>query len=207
MSSSATRIPASVAYEVAQRFMALLDGAVDRVQIAGSLRRSLPTVGDIEVVCVPKIDHRSTDMFAEITQPVDLLAERMDQLVADGVVQKRPRSDGKTLWGSKLRYLTFERTPVDLFSPNAERFGLILFIRTGPAAYSHQLVTELGKTVMVGRDQQGNPVMRRGRLPRHLQVKEGWLTYRTSGERIPTPEESDFFKKTGLRWVNPEDRR
>lgn len=104
---------------------------------------------------------------------------------------------GRLAWGPSYKRLSFEGYPFDLFTPEAARFGLILTIRTGPAAWSHQLVTPRGTKTRDGRD---------GLMPPYLRVREGWLTERTSGRRIPTPTERDVFDHMQLRWLEPEDR-
>lgn len=53
MSGATTRMPAAEAGPVARRFLSLIDGCTDQVYVAGSLRRRLPTVGDVEIVAVP----------------------------------------------------------------------------------------------------------------------------------------------------------
>lgn len=209
MSATLTRIPLAEAEAVAARFVAQLAGTYDRLVIAGSIRRRLPTVGDIEVVAVPNVQPMPvTDLFGEIlsTTQVNLLNAQMTYLLSTGVVAKRPRSDGKFVWGQKMKYLTFEGVNVDLFTPDDERFGLILLIRTGPAAYSHQLVTEKGKPLVVGHRPDGRTITRFGMLPAHLKVAEGWLTSRVSGIRIPTPEEQTFYEMARLPYLEPWQR-
>lgn len=216
MSGSKLRIPSREAAGVAKRFLSLIEDSCDRIVLAGSLRRRLPTVGDVEIVALPKIGARATDMFADVTAPVDLLHERLDQLLAEAIVEKRPRSDGAVFWGPRAKYLTFEGVPFDLFSvvndwrgtkepvrAEPDRFGIILMIRTGPAGYSHRLVTPKDQQAVVGKTSNGQLIRKPGLLPTHMRQAEGWLTYRTSGERIPTPEESDVFNLLGLEYVEP----
>lgn len=216
MSGSKLRMPSREAASVAKRFLGLITDSCDRIVVAGSLRRRLPTVGDVEIVALPKIGAQPTDMFADVTAPVDLLHERMDGLLAEGTVEKRPRSDGAVFWGPRAKYLTFEGVPFDLFSvvndwrgtkeparAELDRWGIILMIRTGPAGYSHRLVTPKDQQAVVGKKGNGQLIRKTGLLPTHMRQAEGWLTYRTSGERIPTPEESDVFKLLGLEYVEP----
>jgi hypothetical protein len=146
------------------------------------------------------------DMFGQQAGEVDLLDQHLNDLERTGVVAKRPRSDGKTVWGQKMRYLTFEGMNVDLFTPEAARFGLVLMLRTGPSAYSHQLVTERGKALVVGHQPNGRPITRYGLLPSHLRVQDGWLCSRVAGTRIPTPEEIDFYEHTRLPYLEPWER-
>lgn len=211
MSATATRVPVTAAMAIAEKLIEYIEPACERLQIAGSIRRGLPTVGDIELVAVPKTRETiERDMFGEqvATATIDLLDIRLNHLLGAGLVAKRLRSDGKPVWGSKMRYLTFEGMNVDLFTPEAARFGLILLIRTGPAPYSHQLVTEKGKKLFCGNDRATQrPIYRYGLLPAHLKVDGGWLTSRVSGIHIPTPEERDFYEYTRLPYLQPHERR
>jgi DNA polymerase/3'-5' exonuclease PolX len=207
-------MPFAEAYVIATHFADLIRDTTDRLVIAGSLRRRTNTVGDVELVCLPKIETvRSVTpgLFEDVVTEcqVDRLHERMEALLTDGIVSKRPRSDGALFWGPRAKYLVFEGAPVDLFcvvndwrtkeAPTAQpdRWGLILAIRTGPWQFSNQLVTPRSQ-----RTREGGV----GLLPDHLRVQEGWLTYRTSGERIATPEEESVFELLGLRWREPEER-
>lgn len=198
MSGAATRMDATFAARVAKRFADIIDASCKQLVIAGSLRRLQPTIGDIEIVAVPLWGDRPTGLFDEIVTRVNLLDEQCEHMLTTGAIQKRSRADGATFWGPKAKYLTFEGVPVDLFTPEAERFGMILAIRTGPAAFSNALVTPRGMKTRAGRD---------GLMPSYLKQQDGWLTYRTSGERIPTPTEESAFDVLKLRYIEPADRR
>jgi DNA polymerase/3'-5' exonuclease PolX len=198
MSGATTRMDPVFAARVAERFADVVDAACEQLVIAGSLRRLQPTIGDIEIVCVPKWGERSTGLFDEFTERVNLLDGQCEHMLITGAIQKRPRADGVTFWGPKAKYMLFEGVPVDLFSPEAERFGMILAIRTGPAAFSNALVTPRGMKTRAGRD---------GLMPPYLKQQDGWLTYRASGERIPTPTEESVFELLKLRYIEPADRR
>ena len=198
--STATRIPRAEAVEIANRFIGLLEGAYERLEIAGSIRRRLPTVGDLEIVAVPRlIVTEERDMFGEVigSEPVDLLAARMTLLLDKGRVQQRARSDGKFFWGPSAKYLTFEGASIDLFTPEADRFAWILALRTGPADFSNALVTHQGMRTRTGR---------KGLLPDIYRSRDGWLTWRTSGERIVTREEKRLFEILSLPWQEPWER-
>lgn len=196
MSTTTTRMGLAEAERHAASFLDAITAACEQAWVAGSIRRRSPTVGDIEIVAEPLVQDRR-DMFGEVVGQEDMLATLMDGLLADGIVHKRD-TNGLTAWGPKHKRLVWEGAPVDLFCADADRFGLILVIRTGPASYSHRLVTPKGQQT-----RDGLP----GLLPPHLRVAGGWLTYRVSGQRIPTPEETDFYREIGLPFVAPEDRR
>ena len=196
MSGAETRMERPVAVEIAKRFVALIEDYTDQLIVAGSLRRRLAMIGDVEIVCVPKagVDLVETvGLFgSEIERrDVDLLGRRMNELLEAGAVSKRLDANGSPRWGPTLKYVVFEGARVDLFCPSAERFGLILAIRTGPWQLSRWFVTQKSK---------------RGALPDHLIVRDGWVHYRVSGQRIETPDEESFFSLLGLPWIPPQER-
>lgn len=197
MSDVVTRLDRPHAIATAKRFVAELDGCYDQLVVAGSLRRRLAYVGDIEVVAVPKIEQRSVGMFPDHTVAVDLLHEKLEQLLHNGAARKALDVRGAPRWGPTLKYLLFDGVRFDLFSPNVERFGWILVLRTGPAAFSRQLVVDVGR-----RTKDGRP----GLLPARLLPRDGWLTERVSGWRIPTPTEQHVFDAFRLDYREPWER-
>jgi hypothetical protein len=58
-----TRMHRTEAVEIAKAFVAELEGTYEQLIVAGSLRRRLAYVGDIEVVAVPKIEQQSDGLF------------------------------------------------------------------------------------------------------------------------------------------------
>lgn len=196
MSGVTTRMTRPEAIEIAKRFVALIEPYTDQLIVAGSLRRKLAMIGDVEIVAVPKTEIERTETVGLFdseftTHEVDQLDRFITQLVGHNLAQKRLDINGSPRFGPTLKYLTFEGARVDLFTPCAERFGLILAIRTGPWQLSRWLVTQKSK---------------RGGLPDHLVVRDGWVHYRTSGQRIPTPDEESFFSLLDLPWIPPQDR-
>lgn len=220
MTATDARMQRPHAIEIAKAFVAEIEPYTDQLIVAGSLRRRLALIGDIESCAVPRIEtirEVTRDLFDVVTveTPVDTLDAHLNRLLAEGEVQQRPRSDGAIFWGPRAKYLTFRGARIDLFCavndwrsappPKAEpeRFGWILLLRTGPAAFSRQLVVPV-------RDDRGRPGRtkdrRPGLLPEHIRPKDGWLTYRTSGERIPTPDEKSVFELFGLPYREPWER-
>jgi DNA polymerase/3'-5' exonuclease PolX len=53
VSKSDGRIPAAVAWKVADRLRERLAPTCSQFEIAGSLRRQKPTIGDVDIICVP----------------------------------------------------------------------------------------------------------------------------------------------------------
>lgn len=113
----------------------------------------------------------------------------LDSLILD--------TNGAPRWGPTLKYLTYRGARVDLFTPNVERFGWILLLRTGPAAFSRQLVVPRGR-----RTKDNRP----GLLPPQIVPRDGWLTERVSSYRIETPDERSVFELFGLTYQEPWER-
>lgn len=204
MSATATRLHRPEAVAIAKAFVAALDGTYDRLVVAGSLRRQLAYIGDIEVVAVPKIERESTGLLEDMPTDVDRLDGRMLALLDNDDVARRLKADGSLMsWGPTWKSALFQGAHVDLFTPCAARFGWILMLRTGPAAFSRQLVvprsSDNGRRM---KTKDGRP----GLLPAHVRSSSGWLTYRVSGERIETPEETDVFELFGMKYVVPWER-
>ncbi len=202
MSSSGTRMDRVEALRAAKRFIAMIEPYTDQIIIAGSLRRRLPTIGDIEIVAVPKIgvmEIQTLKLFgSEIERrDVDLLDGVMTRILESGAISKRLDMNGAPRWGPALKYLDYEGVRVDLFTCGADRLGWITMLRTGPAEFSRQLV--------VPRDRLTKDA-RYGLMPPYIAAKDGWLTYRTSGESIATPTEQSVFDLFGLIYREPWER-
>lgn len=192
--SSGRRLRWAEAMPVATRLVELLADACERIEIAGSLRRRVGEVGDIELVAAPRYEAAPDGFFG--VEQVDLLTMRLARLMVDQVLVPRDvevhRADGsievQRRIGDRYQALTFEALPVDLFivRPPAD-WGVVLTIRTGPADWSERLVTEIKR--------------------RRLAVTQGHLVDTLTGERKPCPEERDFFAWIGQPWLDPVDRR
>lgn len=179
---SKIKLPYSQAASLAERIKAALAPGCSRIEVAGSIRRKKATIGDIEIVCIPRM---MTDLFGvEMLDPYGLdyiLAElveagRLGEPLKNGPAYKQfpvPAVDGLNL---------------DLFITKPDQWGIILAIRTGSADFSRRLVTQRNKG---------------GLLPSDCVVSGGAI--RRGAEIIPTPEETDVFELVG-GWVEPEAR-
>lgn len=116
------------AERIADRVKAELTPHCERIEIAGSIRRRKPEVGDIEVVCIPKVVR--VGLFGDLVERSPGYCRIVDQWErikgrSDGKYTQRRLPDGITL---------------DLFTATVENWGLILAIRTGSAEYSHNVL-------------------------------------------------------------------
>lgn len=138
---SKKKFDAEDAVPVALELMAALKPFCERIEIAGSLRRCKTTVGDIELLFIPRKEDRQADMFT--TEPVDLAAEFISGLLARGEIIKRPSETGVVTWGklNKLAEHVASGIPVDFFATTEENWWVSLVIRTGSKETNLKLTT------------------------------------------------------------------
>jgi DNA polymerase/3'-5' exonuclease PolX len=127
------------ALDVARELCAILKPVTDQLIVGGSLRRRRQTVGDVEIVFVPKVVQRPIDLVS--TAPVDLAEECINRLVTEGVLAKRTNVNGSTMWGmkNKLAVHVDLGMPVDFFATLPQCWFNYLVCRTGPAALNGEI--------------------------------------------------------------------
>lgn len=123
MSTTTERRPLAEALNIATGIVAELGPHCERIEIAGSIRRQRPTIGDIEIVCVPA-PYDASPLFRS---GIALVVEQWTPL--KGLLPcrytQRLHPSGMT---------------VDLFMPDPAGYGLQLAIRTGSRAWSHRVL-------------------------------------------------------------------
>jgi DNA polymerase (family 10) len=157
-----------------------------KVAIAGSIRRRKDTVGDLELVALPRWERRPDpqDLFGGTVLTNVLFAEwgeKGGQAPYPIRWQKGCKATGRYWQGIVGK----DGPHLDLFLPAPANWGLILAIRTGCAEFSQALVTrarELG-----------------------IPSDKGFLRGE-AGEPLPTLEEADLFQRLRLEWIPPEAR-
>lgn len=174
--------PLARARSIAENVAKVLRDGCDRLEIAGSIRRGVETVKDIELVAIPR--GIPVDLFGAPTPGRTKLDVIVDGLIEDELLAPRePRR-----MGERYKALRAVRTGIgiDLFlvRPPAQ-WGTIFAIRTGGADFSKFCVTEAKKH---GRQVSGGRV-----LDEH-------------GRTIETPEEEDFFRAVRVGFVPPGER-
>ena len=192
MSGNGERMPLAEAELLAAELVALLAESCERIIVAGSIRRRRDDVGDIDLVCEPKLLIEA-DMFGDNAGTIDLLDARCEELwTSYGVLTPRLNKDGRRSWGTSLKRATFRGVAVDVQAVHdTSTWGAWLAIRTGPAAFNKAMVT---------------PRSQGGRLLPGFEFKDGFKLHRYGG-RIETPTEEALFEALGLPVVAPEDRR
>lgn len=200
--AQAERLSLEAAYELAVEVADVLNPYVERSEIAGSIRRRAQTIGDIELVVIPKMQTVQVGLFADDVKQISSLDTAITALLATGPDWSlRLDSAGRTRNGPKHKALSFCGFAVDLFivTPPAQ-WGPILAIRTGPWFWSKQLVTHQGVPIFHPHTQE----KRYGVLPLDMKFVDGALT---RGATLDTPEEVDVFDAIGIPYLEPWKRR
>ncbi len=124
--STPTKSPRELILPVAEHLVVVLGQFCTRIELAGSLRRRTPLVGDIEIVAIP-VPRR--DLFGH---PI-AASTALDTFLRDRVALAKD--------GPRYKQFVYRGHTVDLFLPTEATWGSVFTIRTGSAAFSHWLVT------------------------------------------------------------------
>lgn len=189
-------IPVAEAREAAERLVEAVSLFCTRIEIAGSIRREMPFVGDIEIVAAPRVRSIQAGLFGGAGGPEkDALHEHIHLMLQFKRIDLEARRDGGggTALGERHKRLVWEGLPLDLFcvKPRAQ-FGAVFAIRTGPAGFSKLLVTSKSEG---------------GAMPFGMCQHEGALWRgdpKRGGVIVETPEERDWFREIGVpHWPAP----
>lgn len=114
----------------------------ERIEIAGSIRRRKPSVGDIEILYIPKFGERAVtpELFPRRHNLVDL---ELDNWFHAGLIAKRANVKGQFAWGekNKLGVHVAIGIPVDFFAATEANWFNYLVCRTGGAKNNMQIAT------------------------------------------------------------------
>jgi DNA polymerase/3'-5' exonuclease PolX len=178
-----TKMPLAEAERIGRSMVNALLPLCERVELAGSIRRRAPFVGDVEIVCVPKME---SDMFGGLSEKSRL--EFVDWELYGTVLANGPRL-------KKVMLREGIQLDLSIVLPPAQ-WGVLFLIRTGPKNYSNRMVT---RRRYYTKDNEP------GLMPSNLQVKDGAVW--ENNQIVPTPEESDVYTLFGLGYVPPEMRK
>jgi DNA polymerase/3'-5' exonuclease PolX len=190
--SEKTRVLLSLALCWAEESKRLMDGTCLRIEIAGSIRRGKPDVGDIELVCVPKIMPSGEDLWGNPTSRTNLQLERVRGLVREGIFQYRLDKNGHNCCGAGNQRLFYKDFALDIFGVIApSTWGVTFLIRTGPSEFNKKFVLQRV---------QGGEILQTGQSVRNGQLWD-------CRKALDTPEEIDVFRAVGLPWTPPGERK
>lgn len=163
---------------IANRILKQLAPHCWRIEIAGSIRREKAEVGDIEIVCIPKMER--VGLFGE-----------MERVVGFGLEVNRWEHLKGHVSDKYIQRLLPEGVKLDLFTATAGNWGLILAIRTGSADFSHNVLAK--GWVKAGYHSKGGMLTRKDAAG--------------AAECLEIREESELFDLIGLSWIDPKDRK
>jgi DNA polymerase/3'-5' exonuclease PolX len=146
----------------------------ERISTAGSLRRQCKECSDIDLVLIPK-RRDVTDLFGDVIG---------DEPIPEFIhaVQQWKKIKGEATGKYTVREVDGHH--VELFICTPLNWGLILFIRTGSAEFSHKIAKR-----WVDFGYHGiNGYLTRGGMP------------------VAVREEHDLFRFLGLEYIEPIDR-
>ncbi len=113
---------------IADRVVEDLRPHCDRIEIAGSIRRRKPEVGDVEIVVIPKT--RTGGLFGDQIERSPAFRRVVDQWT------KIKGSSG----GKYTQRALPGGIKLDLFTATRESWGLTLAVRTGSASFSQRVL-------------------------------------------------------------------
>ena len=178
--SDGVKTPLHVARQYADLLVQQIEPVCERVEIAGSIRRQKPMVGDIEVVAIPK---PSVDLFGNKSYNSEIVYQAIQSKMENPLpFEKR---------GQFYACFKFCGMDTDLFLTTPEKWGCIFLIRTGSADFSRRIMT---------RKWQG------GYCPDNIFFMDGRMWCAGSTDPLDTLEESDVFHHLGMDWIEPEKR-
>jgi DNA polymerase/3'-5' exonuclease PolX len=187
--SDKQRYPLADARAVAAVLCRALAPHCDRIEVAGSIRRQKPTVGDIELLFIPRFGARvvAPELFP---RHCDLAALAIDELLRSQVLGKRPNKLGGTAWGEKNKLAVHlpSGIAVDLFAATAHNWFNYLVCRTG-GAESNRQIAMAAQAMGWKWNPYGSGFEKLGSTERHV-----------------VTEERDVFAFVGLPYREPEAR-
>ncbi|MFH1031627.1 MAG: hypothetical protein V1767_03560 [Chloroflexota bacterium] len=169
-----------LARQIAEAVKAALEPACERIEIAGSIRREKPEVGDAEILCIPRYDGGI----------VDLLDNQIQELVAQHILDYRRNKLGSKTYGAKIKLMTHIATGfgIDIFSTTPECWAVSFVVRTGGSKTNVEIATA---------------ALRKGL---HFNSYGRGFTAE-NGTEVVCHTEREVFETVGLKYLPPTERK
>ncbi|KKL25821.1 hypothetical protein LCGC14_2401470 [marine sediment metagenome] len=162
---------------IAEKLKSLLAPVCEKIEVAGSIRRRKPQVGDIELLVIPRY-----------VAAVDQLDREIGALMIQGILGHRRTRRGSRIYGSKNKLLIHVNgIGVDIFSTDEQCWPVALVVRTGGKETNKRIATA---------------ALRKGW--RFHAYGSGFST--PDGE-IVCHSEREVFEAVGLRYLETWERR
>ena len=180
--SEGNRMSLSKARAIAERFCTYLKPFCDEICIAGSIRRECETIGDVEVVIIPKNEFSMGQAFPE-------------------------GYPGMVVNGARLKRFKYPESGIQIecYITNWNDFGRILAIRTGSSFYSHTaLAMQWNRRGYCGTSDGL-------RLKKECDHKGSTWRIKPEYKNCPTlppvfDTEMKFFEFIGAKYIPPQER-
>lgn len=177
------KIELSEARNIADKVRNHIAPAMDRIEIAGSIRREKPVVGDIELVAIVADREKLLQLLGDVGQTI--------KPSVPGVIPWTPKPDSRY-----IRVRLAEGMNLDLFIANPDNWGGLFLMRTGSAA---------------GADGNAFNGFTPGCFARWKKLSGGGrmtdvMPTMPDGTQLPVPEEQDFFDLLEMDFVPPTER-
>lgn len=168
---------------IAQDIISHVRPSMDRIEVAGSIRRQKPIVGDIELVALPKDRERMVELLSDVGQFI--------KPGVPGAIPWDPNPDAKY-----LRMRLPSGANLDVFITSELNWGGLYLMRTGGA---------------VGPDGNAFTGFVPGMFARWKKMSgggrmTGGQPTTLDGQLLPLREEQDFFNLLEMDFVPPEER-
>lgn len=177
------KIELSEATLIANAVLQHITPAMARVELAGSIRREKPVVGDIELVAIVEDQEKLLKLIGDVGQTI--------KTGVPGVIPWTPKADAKY-----IRVRLNEGMNLDLFVARPENWGGLFLMRTGSGA-----------------DKNGNPfngfvpgIFKRWKTMSNGGRMTDVMPTMPTGEQLWVHEEQDFFDLLEMNFVPPNER-
>jgi len=177
------KIDLQLAEKLANDVLQLISPAMQRAEIAGSVRRRKHVVGDIEIVGIQADQEKLVKFLQEVGQTI--------KPGVPGIIPWTPKPNARY-----IRVRLDAGINLDLFMGRTDNFGGLFLMRTGSGAgpsgkpfdgFTPGCFSRFKKLSGGGRMTEAMPTM-------------------PTGEQLAVPEEQDFFDILEMNFVPPEER-
>lgn len=182
MSANRNRIPLSEATEQANAVVKALEPYCTTIQIAGSIRRKKPDVGDIEIVCLPERQGLVINQQIQLFETIEKQMQPLPEFIRAVDQWKRVKGQAS---GKYTQRILQSGMKLDLFIATPENYGFLLAMRTGSSEFSKK---QLGYRWALKGYESRDGILRR------------------NGKIYPCPTEEELFKLVGIEWIEPHLR-
>ncbi|MBI5957894.1 MAG: hypothetical protein HY866_04110 [Chloroflexi bacterium] len=221
MMSGGNTLPLPLTQHLAAKLVTALEPACEQIVVAGSVRRQKAQIGDIELVCIPRIESHTAEqinLFGEVvgqkTTVIHYLDHRLNALLT---LSPDHHPIFRSMEAMAAVFKCYRRPAPVWAGPDLKRWGerykrfylwvndkqgavaVDVFITT-PAAWGAIL------TIRTGPHDFSKALMNHIRYKTPYVQEEGHLRVKGTKEIVPVPSETDYFKHIGVPFLEPEKR-